>query len=168
MSKYHIKQVVNWAVKSQCCCRCHCCYCSPYFCFLLNITLSEWSAVEQGGTGRVVVFPQSAKEDQLCSAKGQSWGNIGEAIAFLWWIWLENHEQTSMALGAMEQTFTIRNRRLNMHSARGQSWDIMSIIRTSDSEGQIWLLISQFLATLVALHLTPVSKWVSGQSFKLA
>ena len=25
-----------------------------------------------------------------------------------------------------------------------------------------------FLATLVALHLTPVSKWVSGQSFELA
>ena len=26
----------------------------------------------------------------------------------------------------------------------------------------------EFLATLVALHFTPVSKWVSGQSFGLA
>ena len=28
--------------------------------------------------------------------------------------------------------------------------------------------LCSFLATLVALHLTPVSQWVSGQSFELA
>ena len=34
----------------------------------------------------------------------------------------------------------------------------------------LWLffIVIEFLATLVALHLIPVSKWVSGQSFKLA
>ena len=69
-------------------------------------------AVPKGRAGEILVKSFCLqKEDIFCSAKGQSWGNIGEAIAFSWWIWLENHEQASMALEAMEQTFTIFNRR---------------------------------------------------------
>ena len=43
-------------------------------------------------------------------------------------------------------------------------------VRRPDCEQQkvMWLLLGQFLATLVALHFTPVSNSVSGQSFGLA